>query len=115
MIRSLVIEKRKKKKEKDVKKKTKEIKKLKDEKHAMQMVDGVKDRHDEKVRENNVELEQVKTTVAEEEACTEMVNKEECDKATEKEKCKNRINMMKVNYDQALIDSNNNKKVKFLC
>ena len=73
-IRSLVTKERKKKK--DVKKKTKEIKKLKDEnKHAMQMVDGMKDRCYEKAREKDVEIEKAKTIVAGAEAHTEMVKK----------------------------------------
>ena len=45
-------------------------------KKTMQTVDSVKDRHDEKVRENEIELENAKTTVYEAEACIEMVTKE---------------------------------------
>ena len=47
------------------------------------MVDGIKDGHNEKVRENDIELEQAKITVAEAEARTKMVKKEEHDKAIE--------------------------------
>ena len=59
-----MIEERKKKK--DIKNKTKEINQLKDEiKHAMKMVDGMKEKHNEKVRENDIEIEQANATVAE--------------------------------------------------
>ena len=50
---SLVIEERKK----DIKKKTKEIQKLKDKnEQTMKMVDGMKDRHEEKSRAKAIEL-----------------------------------------------------------
>ena len=43
----------------------------------MQMVYGMKDMQKEKVRENEIELENAKTKVAEAESYTEMVTKEE--------------------------------------
>ena len=56
---SLIIEDSKKKN--DIKKKKKDIKKLKEENtKTMQMVDGVKDRHEEKVRANEIEPENKK-------------------------------------------------------
>ena len=98
IIRSLMIEERKKKK--DIKKKTKEIKRLKNEmKNTMKMVDGMKDECNKKVRENGIKIEQVKTTVAEAEACIEMVKKEEHDKVTENKQHENVINATKLNHN----------------
>ena len=55
IIRSLVIEESKKKK--DVKKKTKKIKQLKNKnEQARKMVDDVKHRHEEAARANEIEL-----------------------------------------------------------
>ena len=103
------------KKKKCSKKKTKDIKKLRDKnEHAMQMVDGIKDTCDEKVRENDVDLKKTKITVAEAEACTEIVTKENHNKEIECVKYENRINTMKINHNQALINLNN-RKMKSLC
>ena len=50
----------------------------------MKMENGVKDEHNEKLRENDVELEQAKIIVAEAETCNEMVKKEDHNKAKER-------------------------------
>ena len=64
-----MIEEREKKK--NVKRKYKKIKRLKDEiKNTMKMVDGMKDEHNEKVKEKYAKIEQAKMTVAKAEACT---------------------------------------------
>ena len=57
----------------------------------------MKDRCEEKVRANENELENSKTTVAESEACTEIVTKEECNKEAEQEKYEIIINAIKMN------------------
>ena len=72
----MVIEESKKKK--DVKNNKKDVKKLNEENaKPMQMVDGMKYRCEEKVRANEMELENAKITLAGAEVCTEMVTKEE--------------------------------------
>ena len=83
IIRSLAIEDSKKKK--DIKKKKNDIKKLNEENaKMMQMVDGMKDRHEEKLKANEIDPENAKITVAETESCTEMATKEEHNKEIER-------------------------------
>ena len=52
------------------------------------MAYGVKDRHKEKVKTNEIELENAKIIVAEAEACTEMVTKDEFNKEIDQENMK---------------------------
>ena len=67
IARSFAIEESKKKK--DIKKKKKNVNKIKEENaKTKQMVDGMKDRREEKLKENEIELENEKLTVAKAEA-----------------------------------------------
>ena len=59
-------------------------------------------------------LKMKKITVAEAEAWTEIATKEEHNKEIEREKCENRINTIKINYNQELIDLNDRKKEIFM-
>ena len=52
------------------------------------MLDGMKDRYEEIVRANEIELENTKIIVADAEACTEMMTKKEHNKEIERENMK---------------------------
>ena len=51
----------------------------------MKILDTVKDGHEEKVRANEIELENATITVDEADGCTKMVTKEEHNKEIERE------------------------------
>ena len=59
------------------------------------MIDSVKDRHEEKVKISEIDLENAKITAAEAEAYTEMVTKDDFNKEIDQENMKIELTRLK--------------------
>ena len=77
------------------------------------MADGIKSECEEKLNLKEIEFEKLKITVAEAQACTAMETKDECNKEIEREEQKKSIKILKINYNQVLIDLKK-KKMKLM-